>query len=285
VIARLLGKPHIVIEHSGALHLLRRVRGGRILARIIVSNAHRVIVVSNDLRSKLLELCPDSADKIDVIRMGVDAASPESIESPRDVVAFGKRVLFLGRLTQIKGVDVLIRATARVEGLTLFIAGDGPDREKLEKLARELSVQAVFVGRVNALERRSLFAQCRVVVIPSREMPNGRTEGTPVVCLEAMAAGCVVIASASGGLAEIVQDGHNGLLFEPEDHEQLARKLKSVLSSGDLSERLADHAVAAARAFDSPLTTLRFEKIIEAALRRDESIHRNHRIDIRSSVG
>jgi glycosyltransferase involved in cell wall biosynthesis len=277
VIARLLGKPHIVVEHSGALHLLRRVRVGHGLARFIAGHSERVIVVSNDLRSKLLQLCPAAAGKIEVIRMGVRLAEREDRITP-DHSRGAPSILFVGRLTEIKGVDLLIRAAARLNKVTVIVAGDGPDRARLEQLARQLSVSAIFLGRVNAQRRSSLFAECRAVVIPSRALRNGRTEGTPVVCLEAMAGGCVVVASSTGGLAEIVRDGHNGLLFEPDNHDDLARSLECVLNNPHISGRLASNAARTAREFGWPAITLRFERVIEAALRQNESIDSNTRI-------
>jgi colanic acid/amylovoran biosynthesis glycosyltransferase len=120
-------------------------------------------------------------------------------------------ILFIDRLTEVKGVDVLVRAMLRIGSARLVVAGDGDQRRALEALARKLSIDAVFLGQVDASERDQLLAQSKVVVVPSRVLQSGRTEGTPVVCLEAMAAGRPVIAARVGGLAEIIVDGHNGL--------------------------------------------------------------------------
>ncbi len=289
VIARLTRKPHIVIEHSGALHLLIRMKGGRLLARFIVNSSRRVITVSADLKDKLLGLCPDADDKIDVLPMGVNLNQPceanvgaglvpariarramtaiaptadsdgdkpapcvstSCVNRPYNQSSSGKNVLFIGRLIEIKGVEVLLEALQYLDGARLIVAGDGELRQKLEARARRLSVDATFLGRVGADERERLVSASDVVVIPSLVLPCGRTEGLPVVCLEAMALGCPVIASNVGGLAEIIVEGQNGLLFEPGNHRMLADKLNLILSNPEMGLRLAENARQTVAAYD-----------------------------------
>jgi glycosyltransferase involved in cell wall biosynthesis len=111
-----------------------------------------------------------------------------------------------------------------------------------------------------------------VVVIPSRALPNGRTEGTPVVCLEAMAAGRAVIASRVGGLAEAIVDGQNGLLFEPGDHRLLRHKLLLVLGNAELQHKLAENARRSAAAYDWKRIRARYGTIIDSVLRKNDAI-------------
>ncbi|MCI0487425.1 MAG: glycosyltransferase family 4 protein [Blastocatellia bacterium] len=293
LVSRALGRPHIVIEHSGALHLLAQLRGGRSVARFIVNNSDLVITVSADLKDKLTELCPEAAGKIEVIPMGIrgkaeeqrsrgaeeqgsrgaiEAVKPEP-SHPCPPAPLHPCVLFIGRLTEIKGVGVLLRAMKEIDDAQLIIAGDGEMREELYNLARDLSVDARFLGQVGTEERDRLLAACDCVVIPSLVLPSGRTEGMPVVCLEAMAAGQAVIASRAGGLAEVIVDGYNGLLFEPGDHLMLAERLKMVLSDGDLKLRLGRAARKTAARFEWPQTGLRFSEIIKSILRSDERVY------------
>ena len=276
VIARALGRPHMLVEHSGALHMLARMRGGRAIARFIINNSDRIITVSADLRDKLTELCPEAARKIEVIPMGIrlngskkgrtgitESAKPETcLRTPRL-----RCILFIGRLTGIKGVDSLLRAMKQIDGAQLLIAGDGEMRAELDSLARELSVDAKFLGSVGAEERSRLLAACDMVVIPSLVLPSGRTEGMPVACLEAMAAGRAVIASRAGGLAEVIVDGYNGLLFEPGDHFRLAERLNLVLGDADLKLWLEANARRTVARFEWSQTGLRFSKIIKGILR------------------
>ena len=269
LISRLLGKPHIVVEHSGALHLLARTRGGKRIVRFIIDGSDRVVTVSADLKRKLLTLCPEGKNKIEVIPMGITFPSPgTSILSNQST----RIILFIGRLTEIKGLDVLLRAIHGFKNLSLIVAGDGDRREELQDLAESLGLNARFVGRVDAAERDHLLEKCDVVVIPSRALPNGRTEGTPVVCLEAMAAGRTVIASRVGGLAEAIVDGQNGLLFEPGDHSLLRDKLSLVLGNAGLQQQLAENARRSAAVYDWKGIGSRYGSIIDCALRTNDAI-------------
>jgi L-malate glycosyltransferase len=257
-------KPHVAIEHSGALHLLSRARGGRRLARFIARGSNRIVTVSEDLKDKLVQLCPEARSKVEVIPMGISA---DTTALPGRCDVDGRRtVLFIGRLSEIKGVDVLIRAMSGLANARLLVAGDGRMRTELEEMARGLSVRAKFFGDVGADERGRLLSLCDVVVIPSIVLPCGRTEGTPVVCIEAMAAGRPVVASRAGGLAEIILDGENGLLFNAGDHDALREKLKLIVDDAALRHRLSQSAHETAAAFHWSKIGERFIKVINESL-------------------
>jgi glycosyltransferase involved in cell wall biosynthesis len=270
LLSRCLNKPHFAIEHSGALHLLANLRGGKRVARFIVSGSRRVIVVSEDLRRKLVALCPDASGKSQVIPMGVEMSRPAS--AARAVLKQTERtVLFVGRLTKIKGVDVLLEALRDIPDTRLIVAGDGPERKRLGRLAARLAINAEFLGQVNAAKRDALLASCDVAVIPSRLLTDRRSEGMPVVCLEAMAAGCAVIASRTGGLAEIIRDHHNGLLFEPDDARTLAGQLRRLLNDSALRARLGQNARRTAMDYAWPRVAATFARLINDSLDNDAS--------------
>jgi glycosyltransferase involved in cell wall biosynthesis len=273
LVSKLTGKPHIAVEHSGAIHLLSRIRGGAALARFITGHSNRVVTVSYDLKSRLVALCPDAADRVDVISMGINLSRESSTfyKLPGEKV-----ILFVGRLTAIKGVDILIRAMRVLDGCRLIVAGDGEERNRLEALAEELAIDAQFVGRVTASQRDRLLAIADAVVIPSLLLADGRTEGMPVICLEAMAAGRPVIASKVGGLSEVIIDGANGLLFEPGDYRMLSEKLR-LLDCDDLRERICSRARETATGFGWEIVGPRFARAIKAAMRSDEPAIHNQR--------
>ena len=282
IIARLQGKPHIVIEHSGALHLLARMRGGSFLSRFVTGNSHRVITVSQDLKSKLLALCPTANSKVEVIPIGVKL----SPRTPAYRPATGKKtVLFIGRLTPIKGLNVLLDALRGLRRVQLIVAGDGEQRRELESLAKRLSIDAQFLGRVTAQERDSLLLATDVVVIPSLTLECGRTEGMPVVCLEAMAAGRAVVASRAGGLSEIINDGENGPLFEPGNSQMLSVKLKMLFDDAALSENIAQRARETASAFGWETVGPRFARVIKDSLRSNEPVINNQRYKTENANG
>ena len=276
-ISRITGKPHIAVEHSGALHMLARMRGGQRLTRFIARGSHRVVTVSQDLRNKLISLCPEAAGKVEVIPMGFGATSVRTAQSqgPARMRVCGRadrarRILFIGRLSKIKGVDVLIRAMEGIENAHLLVAGDGEQRRELESLAGRLSISASFFGQVGATERDELLSTCDAVVIPSLVMPCGRTEGMPVVCFEAMAAGRPVLASRVGGLAEIISDGENGLLFDAGDHHSLREKLRLVLDDASLRGRLSRMGAEAAAGYRWTKIGERFCQVIKESLKRND---------------
>lgn len=164
-------------------------------------------------------------------------------------VEAGKRdvdVLFLGRLVAAKGVEVLVRALAELDGVRAVVAGDGPDRRRLETLVRELGMtsRVTFRGWVNAGERRDLLATSRVLAVPSMwDEPFG------IVGLEALAAGVPVVATAVGGIPSWLDDEVSGLLVPRGDASQLAVALARILCDQTLWERFAAAGPVAARRF------------------------------------
>lgn len=154
-------------------------------------------------------------------------------------------VLFLGRLVANKGCDVLLRAAARLPPTTrIRVAGDGPERARLDALARELGLadQVEFLGWTSAEQVRSLLDDARVLAVPSLwPEPFG------LVALEAYAAGRPVVASSVGGLADLVVDGVTGRLVPPDSPQDLAEALGTYLAdpAGALRAGLAgrEHAI------------------------------------------
>ena len=125
----------------------------------------------------------------------------------------GGFVLFVGRLAIEKGVETLIRASARVPSLSLRIAGTGPEEEKLRHLAKTLNaVHISFLGFVPPAELAALRTTADAVIVPSIWYENG-----PLAALEALGEGVPVIASNIGGLPELITDGQEGLLAAPGD--------------------------------------------------------------------
>lgn len=137
-------------------------------------------------------------------------------------------VLFLGRLVQNKGCDVLLRAMALLPATaSLWIAGEGPERAALEALARELGLESRvrFLGWMAPDRVRALLERSRVLAVPSLwPEPFG------LVALEAYAAARPVVASAVGGLADLVVEGVTGRLVPPDDPAKLAAALAGYLT-------------------------------------------------------
>jgi glycosyltransferase involved in cell wall biosynthesis len=143
------------------------------------------------------------------------------------------RLLFVGRLVQRKGVDVLLRAIAcapTTDRLSLWVVGDGPERRSLEALAAALGVldRVAFFGFVSREELEDRYTECDVVVLPAVVDAKGDTEGLGVVLLEGSSHGKPVIASEAGGIVDIVRPGETGLLVPPGDVNALAAAIEAL---------------------------------------------------------
>ena len=161
-----------------------------------------------------------------------------------------KTILFLGRLVKIKGVDILLKALANCLDIKLLIAGDGEQRKELEELAIRLNAPAKFLGTVTGKTKLELLQSCDLVVIPSIILPDGRTEGTPLVCLEAFACAKAVIASDVGGLSFLVIDGKVGYLSQPANIKELREKIFSLISDNNKLKLMGESARKLAEKYD-----------------------------------
>lgn len=198
------------------------------LARILVASPFVADVLAAD---------GVPADRIRVVAYPVEAPPPAEPELAADV-------LFVNRLVASKGVHVLVRAVAALEGVTLAIAGDGPERPRLEALAAELGVEARFLGWVDAARRASLLRGCRVFAFPSLwQEPFG------IAGVEALAAGIPVVASAVGGVPHWLEEGRGGLLVPPGDPDALGAAIGRVLGERELAASLAAAGPEAAARF------------------------------------
>ncbi len=152
------------------------------------------------------------------------------------------RLVCVGRFFPSKGQDVLLRALARLaethRSVSLELIGDGPAREECERLARQLRVEdhCTFTGALAHPEVLRRMAGAVATVVPSR------SEAFGLVNIESMAVGTPVVASAVGGIVEIVRDGLDGFLVPPEAPEALAAKLGRLLSEPALRSKMGAQA-------------------------------------------
>jgi glycosyltransferase involved in cell wall biosynthesis len=144
----------------------------------------------------------------------------------------GGPVVFAGRLSPEKGIDTLIRAAALLpDGATVSIAGDGPLRSDLERLAAQVAPGRVeFLGRLPKAELLRLVAGATAMAVPSRWYEN-----QPMTVLESLTAATPVVASDMGGLPEVVRDRVDGRLVPPDDPASLAAALTELLDDPALA--------------------------------------------------
>jgi phosphatidylinositol alpha-1,6-mannosyltransferase len=154
-------------------------------------------------------------------------------------------ILSVGKLTERKGQDMVIRALPAVRkalpGVTYVIVGDGPFKQDLEGLASSLNVRdhIFFAGKVSDGELPDFYALCDVFTMPSRaRLDFHDVEGFGLVFLEAGASGKPVVAGRSGGVEDAVVHGTTGLLVNPSNVEELTAALISLLTNPELRTKL-----------------------------------------------
>jgi glycosyltransferase involved in cell wall biosynthesis len=210
----------------------RLVRGAE---RLLALATDRIIAISESQRVDLVTrfaICTD--DKAAVVPLGLDlddllaivpgrpSLRPELAIPPHAFV-----VGYIGRLVSIKDVPLLMKAFAivaeREREAHLLIAGDGPLREDLERLAQRLSVacRVHFTGWVGDLPR--FYATCDLIALTSLN------EGTPVALIEAMASGIPTVATAVGGVPDVVVDGQTGTLVKSRDPADFATAIDALV--------------------------------------------------------
>jgi glycosyltransferase involved in cell wall biosynthesis len=166
-------------------------------------------------------------------------------------------VLYFGRLSPEKGAYELLRAMVQLPHIPLVIAGDGPERPRLEALARGLNLkQLVFAGMVHGEKLEKLIAGCSFSIFPSHAY---ETMGKSI--LESYAWGRPVIASDLGSRREVVQDGVTGLLYADGDREQLARSIGFLFDRPDLVQKMGAAARSRVKANHDP--DQHMEKLLE----------------------
>ncbi len=237
MIRAIFGTPYIVTSR-GADAFTMTGRGVASLKRLIIRRSSAFLAVSNEILQRFEGLAPRS----DHLPSGVDFdawSSAVGQRSPRH-----GQVLFVGRLAEKKGVEILLRALSQVEGASLRVAGDGPSRPALEALADHLGIaeRVQFLGTCDRERLAQEFRSAACVAIPSVIASDGDREGTPNVFGEAVASGVPVAASASGGIIDIAAHEIHCLLSQPGDAGQLADNLRRLLGDEALREQLAMRA-------------------------------------------
>jgi glycosyltransferase involved in cell wall biosynthesis len=191
-------------------------------------------------------------DRVDVLpNPAPRAADASALDVGRPPV-----LAFAGRLTAQKDLGVALAAVRELDGVRLVIAGDGPERARLEAAAPD---GVSFLGALPRGDVLGLLKSADAAILTSA------WENFPHGVVEALAVGTPVIATRTGGVAEIVRDGENGLLVEPGDAPAFAAAVRRYLADADLRARLRAAAVPSVAAFDADAVYGRLEEILGRA--------------------
>ncbi|MEO8700223.1 MAG: glycosyltransferase family 4 protein [Kofleriaceae bacterium] len=227
VAARLLGVPCVVKLHGSDINVIAKLPGPRRLTAWALAGADRVVAVSRALAAEAIELGAQP-DHVQIVMNGVDSElfKPADRAAARAELGLpaGPLVLYVGNLKDVKGVQDLAPAWQHVPDATLVVVGDGPLRGELA------TAFAAFGDRVKMIPAQPLaqvpryMAACDVLVLASHN------EGTPNVVLEALACGRRVVATAVGGIPDLLADSRLGTLVPPRDAAALGVALAHALA-------------------------------------------------------
>ncbi len=202
-------------------------RVGKWLEKWAAARADVVTVVSRSAANYYRNL----GVKVVYVPNGIDlSVIPEVGER-----AHPKQIIYVGRLSREKGVDVLVRAMSMIKDAQLILVGSGPEEAKLRRIASRVG-RVRFMGALPRERALKLVKGSEIFVLPSR------AEGLSTALLEAMACGVPVVATAVGGNTEIIEDGKTGILVRPDDPGELASAITRLLEDDDLRRRLSNRA-------------------------------------------
>ncbi len=244
--ARLFGIRVVANCHGAELALARKSAPiCRVLAALLKS-ADGLLCNSSHTQAEIRKICGREAG---ISPYGVTIPVEADDESERRQSP-GKEeevplLLFCGRLIQRKGLDVLIRAfpeLLRRRRVRMVITGEGDRKAEWEELAREMGVDDAieFAGFVSTERLAELYRECAVYVHPAIYDDNGDTEGLGVVLVEALRNRKPVVASAVGGIVDVIVHEETGLLVPEKDEAALVEAITRILDDSKLARRLGE---------------------------------------------
>ncbi|MFC1922884.1 glycosyltransferase family 4 protein [Chloroflexota bacterium] len=214
--------------------------------------AQKIICVSEPAKKHLVDVWQVNSEKIVIMPNGVDIASFGIKHSPTDVRTEyqldGKMIVsFVGSFQMWHGIDLLVESFAKVlhqlPNSKLLLVGDGPARTSIEEIVNNLGLASSvkITGLVPQKKIPEILSAVDVAVIPYPKLPN-ELWFSPLKLYEYMAAGKAIVASSSGQIADVIQDGENGRLVKPGDINDLANVIISLLINPDEREWIGQNA-------------------------------------------
>jgi glycosyltransferase involved in cell wall biosynthesis len=239
IAGRLLGVPVVVSVHGADVDsYASSTLLERLLYRLIMRGANRIVACSKALAEQTIEAFPSVKLKVTYVHNGVDLSRYARIPPPCPAAASQPFILCVSRHVRKKGIDTLLAAFAQISSdardLSLVLVGSGPLLGEHKALARRLMIddRVAFMGELPHTEVAAFFAACALVVLPSRAEPFG------IVLLEAAYYGKPIVATAVGGIPEIIANGTNGVLVEADDRAGMAAQILTLLNNPERADQL-----------------------------------------------
>jgi glycosyltransferase involved in cell wall biosynthesis len=205
--------------------------------RFALTNADGATAISRAMAGEMLD-AGARGDRLWVVPNGINPTAAQNVEP---LVRERPYVFAMGRFVPKKGFDVLLRAFAEVRrsgirGVDLLIAGDGPEKGRLQALVSKLELNGWvhFIGYLDETQKPRVIAGARVFICPSLREPLG------IVNIEAMAVARAVIASDVDGIPDLIEPGRNGLLFPRNDATVLSSHIQTLLNNPELARSMGE---------------------------------------------
>lgn len=274
-VGRMLKIPVSFTSHSSDVEVMNRLPFGSFLARWALHKMARISAVSRRSYDKIRGFFSEREwdllkEKVDVISMGTSMVPGFSSRTFNESTI---KILFIGRLAEKKGLEYLIRSIKDLKSngfdVELNIGGAGPLESTLKKLVLELSLQGnvIFHGFVSGDNKKSLLDKSDFFILPSIVTKDGDMEGLPVSLIEAMASGCICIATAISGADDIIRDGCNGYLIEPYSVESIVKAVESIVKLGpDNMVKVSDSSKNTARMYTWDVVGHKYYEFLMASL-------------------
>jgi glycosyltransferase involved in cell wall biosynthesis len=260
--------PVLVTAHGEDIQIDKRLNYGYRLkkrhdraVRHVLHNADGATAISRAMANEMID-AGAKAERVWIVPNGIDSQSLIRKDSNSQCE---KPYLFaMGRFIKKKGFDILIRAfkialeNNRTD-IHLIIAGDGPKREELIGLARDLNIgdRIEFVGFLNEQKKAEYLYRAKAFICPSIREPLG------IVNLEAMAAGKAIIGSDVDGIPDLVSDGENGFLFKAGETGELAACIARILQNDEMVRQMGESGYKKAYQYTWDKIALKYHEIYE----------------------
>jgi len=245
----ILGTKHIASVHGSDINVIKNSKILIYIANFICKYSDVIAVNSTYTQNLVEKILYKPHRRIELIPMGVDQEKffpfEKKIHKNKKVK---KQILSVGNLIDWKGTKILVQAMSivikKINYLNLDIIGDGPERNNLIKLIKELGLNnhINMLGKIPNGKLPYYYNKSDIFIIPSINV-NGKTEGLGVVTLEAMACGTPPIGSNVGGIVDVIKHQYNGLLVEPESPDLLAEKIVTLLSDNSLLQKFSKNSI------------------------------------------